>query len=53
LKAQRGADENQRKSARNKSALICEKRKRWVHADRRRLKNADGRRGLMLSVGKD
>jgi hypothetical protein len=24
--------------------LICEKRKRWVHADVRRWKNADGRR---------
>ena len=29
---------------REKSALICEKRNRWVHADRRRLKYADGRR---------
>jgi len=32
------AEKNLRKSARNKSALICERRKRWVHADVRRLK---------------
>jgi len=30
--------------SREKSALICEKRKRWVHTDRRRLKYTDGRR---------
>jgi len=38
LETQMIAEKNLRKSARNKSALICERRKRWVHADVRRLK---------------
>jgi hypothetical protein len=45
-------EKNQRKSARNKSALICEKRNKWVHADGRRLKSADERRGLALLAEK-
>jgi hypothetical protein len=43
LKTQMRAEKNLRKSARNKSALICEKKNRQVHADRRRLKSADDR----------
>jgi len=38
-----GAEKNLRKSARNKSALICEKKNRQVHVDSRRLKSADDR----------